>query len=87
MKTLKDLINDWLLTKENEHTASIKHSCKRHDIIFASTELKMERASVTMSNMCHDDIEAMSGFYDAQIDKCNSELYWLDVLYDLNIGR
>lgn len=87
MKTLKDLINDWLLTKEDEHTARIKHSCKKHDILCQQTLFRLEKCQIQAWSMDEDDKEHMYQKYDALIDKCNSELYWLDVFYDLNIGR
>lgn len=85
MKTLKEIINDWLQVNQDLNTARLRYFQKRHDILLQSTEWKMERASLITSQWDDSDKEVITEFYDMKIDQCANDLYWLDLFWDLKI--
>ena len=86
MKTLKTLIQNWLQTKQDEQDKAMEHSKKRHDLCLEVLHLRLERVKMHESALVSHDKDMVDLYYQKQIDKLNSELYWCELLYDLNIG-
>lgn len=86
MRNLSQLIDEWLRTNQDKHNERIVHFKRRHDILLAITEYRLERVSILQTTLCDNDKQIMDEFYQREIDKLNNELYWLDVKFELNIA-
>lgn len=86
MKTLKQLIQQWRNTTQ-ANTDHLSYLKKQHDICYHRIELRLEMSAMLLSGMDTEDKVRMAEKYQELIDTLNSELFWLDTLYDLNISN
>lgn len=87
MKTLKSLINNWLTVNQDKHDKALEHSKKRHSLCIQILHLRLERVSMHESGLVSEDKELADLYYQKQIDKLNSELYFTELFYDLDIQQ
>jgi len=87
MKTLKQLIHQWRNKAQEVNTARLSHDKRRHELSVKLFEFSTEMYRIKQSPMREEDKETMLNFYETHIDRCNSELFWLEVLEELNINQ
>lgn len=85
MRTLKELIQDWLNSHDKAQIARLSYFKQRADIMYQITEIRLQRVYTVTSDMSEDDKEVINEFYEHRIERLNQELYWLDIFYDLKI--
>lgn len=85
MRNLKQILSHLMGNSQRQIDLNLIYQDRRSTLILAISEYTKERVTIMRTSLPDYDKETMDNFYQRELDKYNSELFWLDVKFELNI--